>query len=318
MADTQVQLGDFIFKDFEVPDHIPWGGEQRLKVHELIGGQKVVDAMGWFPKSLSWSGRFRGPAARDRALYVQGLFSAGKAVTLTWDAFRYSVNGKTFDPDFERFYEVPYSLTLEVIQDLTNPVAAPPTASVDEQVGGDLASAQSFGANIGDAPLNASLGAIATAISVLPSLIGATEAQINTVLTPIVSAQVRTATLASTATATLQSVSTFGGMVTGGVPSTLATTLTAQSQAMSQIDQLNGLSDVLTRMSTNLQADGASGAILTQAGGNLYAIAAKAYGDPSEWITLALANDLEDPLLTGVNTLRVPAQPSGLDGVWPI
>ena len=46
MPDLILQLGDFQFQQQEIPESIPFGGEQALAVHRLVGGVKVVDAMG--------------------------------------------------------------------------------------------------------------------------------------------------------------------------------------------------------------------------------------------------------------------------------
>ncbi len=43
------------------------------------------------------------------------------------------------------------------------------------------------------------------------------------------------------------------------------------------------------------------------AGGNLFEIACVQLGDATQWIRLAQANDIVDPMLTGVQTLTIPA-----------
>ncbi len=42
------------------------------------------------------------------------------------------------------------------------------------------------------------------------------------------------------------------------------------------------------------------------AGGNLFALAAKYLGDATQWIRIAQANSLSDPMLRGVQTLEIP------------
>ena len=42
------------------------------------------------------------------------------------------------------------------------------------------------------------------------------------------------------------------------------------------------------------------------AGGNLFAIAANYLQDATQWIRIAQANNLSDPVLTGVTTLIIP------------
>jgi hypothetical protein len=45
---------------------------------------------------------------------------------------------------------------------------------------------------------------------------------------------------------------------------------------------------------------------ITVAGGNLFALAAQYLQDATQWIRIAQANDLSDPVLIGVQTLVIP------------
>jgi L-ascorbate metabolism protein UlaG (beta-lactamase superfamily) len=47
---------------------------------------------------------------------------------------------------------------------------------------------------------------------------------------------------------------------------------------------------------------------ITVVGGNLFRIAAEQLGDATQWIRIAQANGLSDPMLSGVVTLRIPAR----------
>lgn len=52
------------------------------------------------------------------------------------------------------------------------------------------------------------------------------------------------------------------------------------------------------------------------AGGNLFRIAAQYLGDATQWVRIAQLNQLSDPMLSGVVTLRIPAvDPSAGGGV---
>lgn len=50
-----------------------------------------------------------------------------------------------------------------------------------------------------------------------------------------------------------------------------------------------------------------SNRIVTVAGGNLFALAAKYLNDATQWIRIAQANGLSDPVLRGVVTLVIPS-----------
>lgn len=45
---------------------------------------------------------------------------------------------------------------------------------------------------------------------------------------------------------------------------------------------------------------------ITVAGGDLYRLALKYYGDATQWWRIAKANGLSDPMLSGVVTLTIP------------
>jgi len=49
-----------------------------------------------------------------------------------------------------------------------------------------------------------------------------------------------------------------------------------------------------------------SGQVITVAGGNLFQLAAKYLNDATQWIRIAQANSLIDPVITGVQTLVIP------------
>jgi hypothetical protein len=317
MPDTTLILGGFAFQDFEVPETIPFPGSQAVSAFKMIGGGKVADGTGYYPGDIEWSGRFRGPNAFTRCQTLQALFKAGQAVALTWGALSFLVIPKTLTPNYERAYEIPYSVLLEVVSDQTTPFTSGAQSTLDDQVNGDLTTATNYGTTIGDPTLTSNLAAISSAISAVGSLDGASASQINSVLAPISTTIGYTQGLIATNNATITSAATFGGLVSGGQPLAMAASVTAQSSAMLALANQTALLSILTRTLTNLQADGASGATVVQAGGNLYDIASETYGDPSEWVTIAAANGLTDPSLTGVNSLRIPATTSGSGGVYP-
>ncbi len=54
----------------------------------------------------------------------------------------------------------------------------------------------------------------------------------------------------------------------------------------------------------------------TTAGGNLFRIAAEQLGDATQWIRIAQLNQLSDPMLTGLVTLKLPLpDPSAGGGI---
>jgi hypothetical protein len=53
-------------------------------------------------------------------------------------------------------------------------------------------------------------------------------------------------------------------------------------------------------------------------GGNLFEVAARQYGSALQWINIAKANGLSDPVLIGQTKLKIPAySPAFSDGIGP-
>ena len=57
-----------------------------------------------------------------------------------------------------------------------------------------------------------------------------------------------------------------------------------------------------------------SNQVITVAGGNLFALAAQYLGDATQWIRIAQANNLSDPVLSGINTLVIPSVDASAGG----
>ncbi len=58
--------------------------------------------------------------------------------------------------------------------------------------------------------------------------------------------------------------------------------------------------------------------MITTVGRNLFEIAAEELGDALQWINLARANNITDPMLTGQNKILIPIASSKFaDGIGP-
>lgn len=306
-------LGGIVFRDMEVPDELPFGGDQMLVVHKLIGGGRVIDVMGRDDEPLAWSGRFFGADAEDRAKALDALRIAGKAIELRWSTFAYRVVIKRFVGTYLRVNNVPYQISCEIQEDLAAPTTSAAQVGVDQMIPSDMASATALGNQIGDAPLSGKLSTLSSAVAAVNKFATATRTQINSILTPIADAQATVSTLISSVTSTMTNVATLGGIAPFTPLARAAANLTQQAAAVTQGPKLYELQSVLGRMSTNLNAIGASGASVVMAGGDLYHAAAEAYGDPSGWTSIAKANGLTDPVVAGIQNIRVPPtmEPTG-------
>jgi hypothetical protein len=108
-------LGGFIFTDYAIPDKVKLGGQHQLKVHKLIGGSRVVDAMGPDDADIPWSGRFQGNGAVDKAKALDQLRISGAQVPLIINSEFYQVVVKSFEWDYEAAYQVVYRINCLVV-----------------------------------------------------------------------------------------------------------------------------------------------------------------------------------------------------------
>ena len=182
MSDLTLALGDITFTGFEVPEHINWGGEQMLVVHKLVGGQRTVDAMGPDEAPIEWSGWIIGQNAVARAQSIDAMRISGIPQTLTWSRFIYQVVVRSFAPSFERFYQIPYRITLEVIANNTQPVTSSETPPLDQTViAADVTSATGLAGLIGDSTLSSLVGNVSSAIGAVADISSAAKSVIRTV-----------------------------------------------------------------------------------------------------------------------------------------
>jgi hypothetical protein len=118
-----LQLGPVLFQDFEVPARVRFGGKQRLAVHQLPGGGRVVDVMGADEGALRWSGVFSGAGAAERASLLDGMRRGGAVWPVSWAGSRYTVVIEAFEADQMNPAWIPYRLSLCVVA-VGDPVVA--------------------------------------------------------------------------------------------------------------------------------------------------------------------------------------------------
>lgn len=313
MADVKLVLGDFTFESYEIPERIPFGGSQRLAVHQLPGGDRVVQALGRDNMPLAWSGLFLGENALARAHYVDWLRIQGKALPLSWADLSYTVVVERFECEFERFYKLPYSISCIVVEDRAAPMTSFPATGYDAALLGDLQTAQTLGGEIGDGPLSSLLGTMDSAIRAVSAFAQATRETINGVLAPVAAVQKRVQVLIGTVGNTVNEVTTLGGVLPNNPISQSANKLLGQVAATAQLPRLYQLQSVLGRVRTNLTLINATpnARRVTVGGGNLFDLAAREYGDATKWDAIAKANGLVDPAIAGITTLAIPPATAG-------
>lgn len=311
MADLRLKLGDFEFGAYEVPNEIPFGGTQHLVSHELVGGSRVIDAMGAKPQDLSWSGLFYGDAALDRARYLDSLRVAGKPLSLTWMDFSYTVVIESLTCSFMRFYRLPYSITCKVVKDQTQPTTVQVPLSFDAAIMGDFNAAAALAATIGDGPLSGLITVLNSAISAV-SDIANTQGAIDSILGPIKDVQSRVQLLIASVSNLITNVTAQAG----GLLSSPAG-FQARTNNMTELANLYTIDSIVTRMRVNLGLvnSAPNAQTVTVSGGDLYSLAATYYKDANQWTVIAKANNLTDPLIVGVQTLTIPPAKPATNGV---
>lgn len=312
---TLLTLGDITLAGFEVPESLPFGGEQSLTVHELIGGERVVDAMGRSDMPMEWSGHFMGATALDRALYLNTQRVLGQPLVLSWSQMRFLVVIQKFEAHYQLKNRIPYSISCVVVADQVTPTAAGLVPDIDDQMNGDMDSANALGGLIDDGPLSGLLGTLGTAISAVSTFANATQATLNSVLQPIAAVQTRVGILLASAINTGQNVSTLGGILPNSSLSRSVANMSEQVVSFERQPALLSLQSVTGRMVGNLSGPSGNSRSITVAGGNLFDIASQQYGDATSWTAIAKANGLTDPVISGVQKLTVPTHPDVAGGV---
>jgi hypothetical protein len=280
MPDFPVTLGSFAFQGFEVPSEMPFGGAQALTMHKLIGGGRVIDAMGRDDDRLSWSGTFLSPDADQRARALDALRVAGAPLPLVWNTHRYQVVIQSFSPIYRRVSEVPYKIVCVVIQDQTQPLAATPLSPDADFTGGltDAGAAAAAGsaspvaggfaaamqgatqaartaigtvqqaASSVAAIVSPALAAIHQVIGVAGSVSGAGRPQLAQISTAIGQGQAALNPLIASQDGFLGSQAFVGGVVPGATPAANAASLLAATATGAQLPQLMQINNDLTNM----------------------------------------------------------------------
>lgn len=156
MADITLLLGPVAFNDFEVPAKINIGGAQRVALHRLVGGTRVIDSLGRDDTEIKFEGVFSGPDATLRARTLDELRASGRPLPLTWDVFYYTVILTKFEAEYRTSWWIPFCISCTVLRDeaaalvnaaisITDSLVADVAAAVSAAIAGgvDLTAAQS-------------------------------------------------------------------------------------------------------------------------------------------------------------------------------
>ena len=188
MATITVTLGDFVFKNYEVPESINFGGEQSLAINKQIGGQRIINAMGRDDSAISWSGIFTGATGEDRTRYLDGLRVAGNPLIFTYGNFRYNVVIKSFVAKYKAPY-IDYSITLEVIEDLTKPITTIQPVSFDQAIFDAFDNATDIAFLINNPTITNLMTLLQISMDGVTTFTGLSKNEINTILAQVTNVQ---------------------------------------------------------------------------------------------------------------------------------
>lgn len=310
-------LGSITFANFEVPSTINFGGEQSLSDKKLVGGRRSIDAMGRIDDDISWSGIFRGSTATFRARFLDGLRAKGEQQELKWSQFNYNVVIKSFRCSFNAFYEIPYTITVSVIQDLNKPFPVLLPVAYNDAISAAMIEARDLAATIADPSISSAIALLSVTINSIASISNATSSVLATITGPLNSALSTTGNY----------ISNLGG----------GSLFFAQRNLVTNKIDGNDNADVVSKDFLNLAdaylleafllqiqrnivliSKGSDGKNIIINGGNLYQLASQYYGDATLWTTIAKANGLVDPFIYPgeAMSLVIPAQTTDTDGVY--
>jgi hypothetical protein len=242
-------LGGIAFSGFEIPEKINFGGRQNLVTHKLVGGKRIIDAMGRDDDDIAWAGRFRGSNAKIRAQALDGLRISGAPQTLGWDGFSYSVIIKEFKADYTQSYEIPYTVTCEVVQDNRNPLASF-LFSIDAAIGEALNGLGAIASKLGLPNVTTAISSISSAASTI-TVEGASNNDVIGINGALDNAKsIVSGVLSNTDVQTLSG----NAFVSGADPANAASTLTAQANSFLQSADLRNMNAKLGVMAKNISS----------------------------------------------------------------
>lgn len=141
MALDVLILGPFEFGDFSVPNELPFGGAQKMTVHKMPGGGRVIDCMGPDDDDIRWSGRFFNTDALPMAQTLNAMRIAGTPLPYSNGVESRTVVISEFRATVHKFNWIEYEIT--VVPGDDDGAGGGVNASIDALVSSDAGAAVS-------------------------------------------------------------------------------------------------------------------------------------------------------------------------------
>jgi hypothetical protein len=170
-------LGPVLLREFELPERIAWGGAQRLAIHNLPGGIRVIDSLGRNDTNIRWSGIFTGADAVPRARALDLMRAGGGTWPLSWSSYFYSIVIESFEANYAHETWIPYHIACSVLADASESLADA-AVSLSADVLTDVATAAGFSTGL-DLSVSQSLLAVSGATTLGTVAYGAAIASLQ-------------------------------------------------------------------------------------------------------------------------------------------
>jgi hypothetical protein len=321
---TTLTLGDIQFEEYEIPEHIAVQTSHKAAVHRLVGGARQIDMLGVDHAPLKWSGWFVGESALERALALKQINDAGLPVKLSWSEFLYDVVVTSFEADYQRDYQIPYSIEVTVIEDHQTGDASASAKSILDQITEDISSANALAEDFpaltkARQMFNDAVGKVTSFISDAQEVIHNVAQRVDKFRADVQEQLVLVDKIIEGIEAVEKdalTVATLGGLLPNNAlarrltsaSDQLNASLHAQRDAIDQQLRLVQLYAVLGRLKTNLEQIDRGVKSVSVGGNTLFDLASKYYGKVSGWTALLKANPHlgNDPNITGNQVITIP------------
>lgn len=310
---TRLMLGEFEFMEFEVPERIAIAGLQKTVKHQLIGGRRVIDVLGTEYQPLTWTGVMTGAYAGERISELERMRDAGDPLVLMLDDYRFTVLITSFIAVYEFVWRRTYTIEVVVVSNDGCPDKVDAlTGALRQLIESDLGRALGLANLINIDAVTQAVKDLHQAVKRVTDFAHATVVQIQAVVRPLIAARNIIQHEITLLEAAAGKITSLGGLVPGNPIAKTISNLLLQMDHTTRIPSLYRMQDVLGRLNKNVnESQTASGVrAVTLSGGNLYQVASEQYGDASLWTSIADANDLADPQLSGIHTLKIPTSPT--------
>jgi hypothetical protein len=250
MADLTLTVGGVDFQHFEIPEELRGGGDQIIAWHKYSGGLRKADTFGPDDAPLEWSGTFLDETAESRCQQIDAMRVAGSPVPVSWSSFNFVCIIRSFRWVYRRFYQIDYSITLEVVTNGNQP-NTDLSDNPESDIQADFDDAAGFSGNIDDTGLSGLMQTLSNDVSSVPSITGAGSTFLGTLGGDVNATVSYVEGLATSADSALNALPSIPG---GSSASLVASTLTQAAQQSDLMANSFAMGNTLGRLSDEIDS----------------------------------------------------------------